>query len=270
MPSIRIGARCLVGEKYGEIFDIAGKDFQQRWFVVKYDDGTKEQVEEGRIHMLPKGFKENANDRGWTELKFKNKDGEIVYLWNEYASNRSGDNLSRVWWCLGDSPMNTNERYASKKDALDWLQRNGYTLENDMENQNSLCFCPHCGEDLREPLIADTAPVEEAVPTRRQVIKREVTTREIEALWGLTPLPTGMRPFGVITDGVSDVPQALACESNAYKDDKIWELRVGESKLFDPEIPTKPSVTAPGHVCNGLTTIEEREQLGNSKYGSKK
>jgi len=193
MPAIRIGARCLVGEKYGEIFDIAGKDFQQRWFVVKYDDGTKEQV--------AKGFKENAMP----------------------------------------------------------------------ENINSLCFCPHCGEDLREPLIAEAAPVEEvATPSRRQIIKREVTTREIEALWGLTPLPTGMRPFGVITDGVSDVPQALACESNAFKDDKIWELRVGESKLFDPEIPTKPSVTAPSHVCNGLTTIEEREQLGNSKYGSKR
>ena len=143
-----------------------------------------------------------------------------------------------------------------------------------MNLENSLCFCPHCGEDLRAPLIPslDVPFLIESSPapmTRRQIIKREVTTQEIEALWGLIPLPTGMRPFGIITDGISDVPQALACESNAFKDDKIWELRTGESKLFDPEIPTKPSVTAPEHVCS-VDTMEKREQLGNSQYGSRR
>ncbi len=61
-PKIKIGARCIVGDKTGEVWDIGGKDFQQRWFVVKFDDGTQENCEEGRIHILPKGY-EAKNDK---------------------------------------------------------------------------------------------------------------------------------------------------------------------------------------------------------------
>ena len=145
-----------------------------------------------------------------------------------------------------------------------------------MNLNNSLFFCHHCGEDLRAPLMASPdeptltpEAVQPASAPRRQVTKREVTTREVEAIWGLVPLPTGISPFGVITDGVSDVPQSLACESNEYKDNKIWELVKGEQKLFDAEAPGMSTTVSKEHLC-ALDTVDDREALGNSQYGSKK
>lgn len=123
-------------------------------------------------------------------------------------------------------------------------------------------FCPHCGGDL-QPQPSNPAPAQ----SRKTVIQREVTSREVEAVWGIAPMPAGIKPFGIVTDGLSEVPQALAAESN---DGKLWELCKGEVKLLDLAAPTgqeQQSAVVPGHVC-AMLNAEGREALGARTYGS--
>ena len=126
-------------------------------------------------------------------------------------------------------------------------------------NENTLSFCPHCGEDLRALISPEEKP---AAPARRRVVSREVLRQEIEALWGLMPLPFGTRPMGGIVEGESDVPVAIACES---QDGKLWECKMGQQVLLDLSAPTtSPTVT--NHVCINATS-DQREATGKEKYG---
>jgi len=200
---MRIGARCLVGERYGEVYDIAGNMPGGRFFKVKFDDGEITTEQEEHIMVLPKGYKENVN---------------------------------------------------------------------------SLCFCPHCGEDLRGPLLPEgpstmmetpegLMPVDPSPkPQPHKTVKQqEVTAKEVEAIWGLQPLPTGMRPFGVVTDGISDLPLALAASSVTGE---LWEIQKGEVKMLDLSAPVASVVARENHACAPDTSIR-KESLGNSRYGGR-
>lgn len=150
----------------------------------------------------------------------------------------------------------------------------------------TVSFCPHCGEDLRD-LTAVQAEVVAAPPSpARAIVRREVTSTEVERIWGLAPLPFQMRPFGVIVEGQEQLPIALACENR----DGQWECARGEIRMLsEPTAPvpaqqapasypgqaplTVPSHPAPGpgnttlHNCapEGMGT---REARGNGRYGT--
>lgn len=138
-----------------------------------------------------------------------------------------------------------------------------------MEN---ISFCPHCGEDLR----ALTAPAAPAAP-QRAIIKREVTSSEVERLWGLLPLPFQITPFGVVVEGPSQEPVALACEDQ--QDKKQWELARGQVRNLSvgaqeapsaspvPQLPaTTAPMTVPEHLCS-LEGDRGRESRGGKRYG---
>lgn len=135
-------------------------------------------------------------------------------------------------------------------------------------------FCPHCGEDVR--LAGDpgaAAPQGAGAPS---VVRREVTSKEVEGLWGLLPLPFHVIPFGVVVDGAG-APAALAC---ADDDGKDWALAGGEVRALDAERPAAASVpdpapapasqppTVPSHVCNAADCPDRRAGRGAARYGS--
>lgn len=136
----------------------------------------------------------------------------------------------------------------------------------------SLRFCPHCGEDLRAMLETGEDPA-----PQRAIIKREVTSAEVERLWGLLPLPFQMTPFGVVVEGPSQEPVALACEDQ--KDKKQWELARGQVQNLSvgaqeapsaSPVPTLPATTAPMTVPEHLCSLEGdrgREGRGGKRYG---
>jgi len=144
-----------------------------------------------------------------------------------------------------------------------------------MENKNSLRFCPHCGEDLRAILEPSAEP---AAAPQRTLIKREVTSAEVERLWGLLPLPFQITPFGVVVEGPSQEPVALACEDQ--KDKKQWELARGQVKNLSVQaeaapnaspVPQLPATTAPMTVPEHLCSIDSdkgRSSRGEKRYGS--
>lgn len=133
-------------------------------------------------------------------------------------------------------------------------------------------FCPHCGENLQR-----MAGAAEPAPLQRAIIKREVTSSEVERLWGLLPLPFQITPFGVVVEGPSQEPVALACEDQ--QDKKQWELARGQVKNLSvgiqeapsaSPIPQLPATTAPMTVPEHLCSIEGdkgREDRGGKRYG---
>lgn len=139
-------------------------------------------------------------------------------------------------------------------------------------NENALSFCPHCGEDIRmltQPAPAQTDPQKVEEPAKKVIIRREVTRQEIEALWGLMPLPFGTRPVGVVVKEGTEVPLSLAAEGK----DGMVELRTGQTKqlgvnagVTEPQLTKQPTV--PEHFCSN--TVEQREKEGAFLYGGKK
>lgn len=140
-------------------------------------------------------------------------------------------------------------------------------------------YCPHCGENLKvlaEVIAPAPAPAAPPAPVR-SVVKREVTSREKDDLWGFLPLPFQMVPFGVVElDGKA---VALAC---ADPEKRLWELAAGESKLLEAPAPApsaSPSVvpanpppaatqpTVPEHVCMNSDSASARAKRGGEKYG---
>ena len=144
---------------------------------------------------------------------------------------------------------------------------------------NSLSFCPHCGEDLRrltQP-AADMRSSMVEVPVgvkHRIVVRREVLRQEIEALWGLMPLPFGTRAIGVVMEEGSEVPVALACEGK----DGMVELRMGVVKSLIGNLGAPETVTAPEPigvtqptvpVSSAYNTNEHKEVEGKQCYGGR-
>jgi len=98
----------------------------------------------------------------------------------------------------------------------------------------------------------------------KTVKQQEVTAKEVEAIWGIQPLPTGMRPFGIVTDGLSDLPLAIAASSVTGE---LWEICKGEVKMLDLSAPVPSAVARENHACDAPSP-DRREVLGNSRYGS--
>lgn len=141
-------------------------------------------------------------------------------------------------------------------------------------------FCPHCGEDVQmaaEGGVATPAAAElQPGATKMAVVKREVTSKEIENLWGNLPMPFHIIPFGVVVDE-SQTPLGLACHDN---DGNRWVLARGETRALGdvgiPELPgatqDPPSIakpmTVPDHLCNN-DNARTREDRGQARYGKK-
>jgi len=136
------------------------------------------------------------------------------------------------------------------------------------KNENCLNFCPHCGEDIRPQQPAAPAPVEPKI----EMIPREVTRQEIESLWGLLPLPFGMRPMGVLSKDSGKTADSIICEGH---EGKWWETKAGKVTLWTPgEKPTTPPEAAQqptipvNHSCSNVLSFGDKEYLGSEKYGS--
>lgn len=133
-------------------------------------------------------------------------------------------------------------------------------------------FCPHCGEDVG--VLAD-AGAAAAAPAKQSVVRREVTSHEVEQVWGLLPLPFHIVPFGVVVDA-NKQPTALACQDN---DGKHWALAGGQVTLLGDvdgaeaaplPLPTPQATkppTVPEHICN-TDGESKREARGGARYGS--
>lgn len=139
-------------------------------------------------------------------------------------------------------------------------------------------FCPHCGEDVQmltdAGVASPAAAALEPGASKMAVVKREVTSKEIENLWGNLPLPFHIIPFGVVVDA-AQTPLALACHDN---DGGRWALARGETRMLGdvgiPELPgaaqDSPSLaqpmTVPDHLCNS-DNANARADRGQARYG---
>lgn len=149
---------------------------------------------------------------------------------------------------------------------------------------NPFDYCPHCGENLKV-LAEVSAPIPEATAApaapERAVVKREVTSREKDAIWGFLPLPFQMVPVGVLESGGAAV--ALVCED---PDNRLWELAAGESRLLEAPVrapsaspaagdvspvampPAATQPTVPEHACMNSDSAAARAARGAKSYGS--
>ena len=133
---------------------------------------------------------------------------------------------------------------------------------------NDISFCPHCGSDLR-PLAKPAVPAEQPGTTpipRKAVLQRELTQQDIESLWGMMPFPAGIKPFGIVTDGISQDAISIAAES---LDGKLWELAKGQVRMLDLDAPAAGQTVPQTHVCNAMSA-GEKETLGSQIYGTRK
>lgn len=117
---------------------------------------------------------------------------------------------------------------------------------------DNMKFCPHCGESL--------LPIAPA-PIVQTVLKREVTTQEVEQFWGSKPLPFQIKPFGVIVNEQKE-PIALACED---LEGKHWALSNGETILMG-DVGMPQLANSSGHTCSRDSALE-RAARGSSRYG---
>jgi hypothetical protein len=126
-------------------------------------------------------------------------------------------------------------------------------------------FCPHCGEDLRPLQRTEGQPAQPALAQApaRKVVQREVPRNEIEAIWGLMPMPFGVRPIGVVVEGDNPLPAAIAAEAT---DGKLIELKMGQTKLLD--LTAADGGAQPTqHLCSNMLTPQAREDFGAKRYG---
>lgn len=132
-------------------------------------------------------------------------------------------------------------------------------------------YCPHCGEDV-QVLMGGEAPAAAASSGAKEVIRREVTTKEKDRLWGLLQLPVRLVPIGVLVDE-SKTPIALVLED---PDKRFWAGTNGEVKLLGelgvPDMPAPPvpgttnPATVPSHLCN-TDSAASRAARGSKRYG---
>lgn len=136
-------------------------------------------------------------------------------------------------------------------------------------------FCPTCGEDLRaigsaEPEVAVVEEPQTVV--RPELIRRDVLRQEVEALWGMIPIPSGMKPLGVLTFDGGKTATTVVCED---QQGRLWDCLAGETKLLDAAFgSTQPktmqtstsSAQMLNHSCS--VRVEEKEIEGSRRYGS--
>lgn len=136
-------------------------------------------------------------------------------------------------------------------------------------------YCPHCGENVQLLSEAEPAAAAAPAPAPAEIIRREVTTKEKDRIWGSLPLPYRLVPIGVMgEDGAENV---LVCEDD---DKRLWALSNGEAKLLNmvtpPPMPAPPvpaplaanPPTVPLHNCYRLEPPGAREDRGRDRYGS--
>jgi hypothetical protein len=176
-------------------------------------------------------------------------------------SRSAHDEVVRDGWCSGDP------------DSVHVCDCDGYEADQGgpvKENENCLNFCPHCGEDLRpqQPAPAAPAPVE----PKLEMVPREVTRQEIESLWGLLPLPFGMRPVGVLSRDSGKTAESIISEGH---EGKWWETKAGKVTLWmqdatpatPPPATTQPTIPV-NHTCSNVLSYGDKENLGSERYGS--